>query len=194
MLNIKSKIIDWGDILGESSDSPIPPNQIIAPKPKHNLTKRGAANNSPSPLLRKTTGFLLITINYPHHTTFDKFISKKQEKVLENIWHNIKNTFDISPDINNHEFEQTKAGRVHLHGIISIHVEKFYIAGLVMDMVKTISNEFPAKAWNVREANFYPLWDRYRGPHICVQYKNKDDDYIKTWGEYITKDKNNNIK
>lgn len=186
------KPINWSEIFYESESSDLdecPASMgnkgegplIIAPR-----------QNSEEPQSRglrpSIRGYLLVTINYPKKTTFDKMLSDKQRLVYAKIWHNIVNTFEIDPEVKEFQTELTQLGRVHLHGILSISLDKYYIAGIVMDMVKTISEQFPVKCWNVVEKFYFPQWERYRGPNICVQYKTADDSYINIWNAYIKKD------
>lgn len=177
-----------GDIQPLGSMSP----EVVRPsRPEEKPEKTKSSPLSPEDTLYiksndPTIGYLLITLNHPPTKTFEQAPSNIQKTMYKKLWLNMQNIFGI-PQTNNYVFEYCQNGRVHLHGILSIHVKQFHIMGLISDYVKAYLNQLSKRYDKFYPNCLYIQYQRYKSPSITVQYKPYGDPYIKTWEEYMLK-------
>lgn len=144
-------------------------------------------------------GYLEITLNYPRTVSFLKMSSVKQKILYIKIWSHVRATLN-HPDVimrhSDYEFEYCKTGQIHLHGYIPVYTEKYFIEGIISDVVKRYLEGLPKKHSKFNEKNMYPEFHRYKSPSICVQHDNMSDpvesDRFDRWKKYMIKIKTNN--
>lgn len=74
---------------------------------------------------------------------------------------------------------------VHMHGCIFLK-GKFYIEGIIKDMVRSLISLIDKRLQLRWEQNYYHHMMRYRSPMLCIQYSDQID-RIKHWEQYIRK-------
>lgn len=144
-------------------------------------------------------GYLEITLNYPRTVSFLKMNSMRQKVLYIKIWSHIRATLNQYSIIFRHcdyEFEYCKTGQIHLHGYIPVYEDKYFIEGIISDVVKRYLEGLPRKYSKFNEKNMYPELHRYKCPSICVQHDNLSDpiesDRFERWKQYMIKIKTNN--
>jgi len=168
----------WDEFIAKDSDSDS--NKDV--KPGVDCLGRTRQNFESIPKKIPVHSYLEITLNHPQTKSFLKMNSTKQKSLYHNIWNCMKNEFSLDP-MNNFVYEYTKTGQVHLHGYIKLPMGNFFIAGAISDIVKRYLNLLPKKYSLFDSKNYYPEYERYRCPSICVQYTND----IAQWIEYMGK-------
>lgn len=163
---------EWGEILANSDNE---------------SEGAGDSFSSPSPpAKRPITGYLMITLNHPPTRLFEQAPSHVQKQIYSKQWHQIKNTFGI-PDECQYVFEYCKSGRVHLHGLISLHCDRYFVMGAVSDMAKAYLNLLPRRYEEFKSRCCYPDFSRYRSPQITVQHAEATSAYVDEWRIYMQK-------
>jgi len=133
-----------------------------------------------------SSGYLLVTLKYPHTQSFLKKQSAAQKMIYKKIWENIKHPFDIvDSDI---KYEYYASGQIHAHGYIQLDDTKRYVNGTVCDLVKRWLEYLPKKYQKYNEKNYRDDWCRFTCNSICVQYKPIGDPYFNDWIHYMNKD------
>lgn len=146
-------------------------------------------------------GYLEITLNYPRTATFLKMNSAKQRMLYIKIWMILRGSVDFPLAGMEHahsdfQFEYCKSGQVHLHGYLPIYKKKYFIEGIISDLVKLYLEGMPKRYSKFSESFMFPELHRYRSPSICVQHDNLqlngEVERMERWKTYITKCKTNN--
>lgn len=132
--------------------------------------------------------FISVTLNVPRTLAFCRMSSHDQKRLYIKLWENMmRSNRPIGWGCSTgYTFEFCKTGHIHLHGyIIYKPNSKFFIQGLIADLVKAYKRSLGKKAY-YNDKSYYPEYVRYRDASICMQQETGDR--INKWLEYIKKD------
>lgn len=182
-----SKKMNYFDLIAiddeSDSETGVSMSRKLTPLKQHSKTVTTESKLVKLDKKELTESYLEITLNHPQTKRFLAMNSTKQKALYCSIWNCIKNEFQLD-GTSAYIYEYTKLGQVHLHGYIKLPPGNFFIAGAISDIVKRYLNLLPKKYSLYNSNNYYPEYDRYRCPSICVQYTND----ISAWKDYMAKD------
>lgn len=128
-----------------------------------------------------------LTLNIPRTLLFMRMNQQQQKdhyykKYIKMINENTHVGISI---VHKHVYEHCKDGQIHLHAIIRYTTAmKIFIAGVISDFCKTYLNTL-GKKYVYNGKYYYPEYQRYRAPSICMAYE--QGDRIPIWETYINK-------
>lgn len=131
-----------------------------------------------------------LTLNYPRTAVFIQLSSEHQKALYKKLYHKVLHTFGLQAIVSDiYTFEYCKSGHVHLHAsIVYTFGHKFFIRGVIADIVKKYLNELPKKYCKYMDSSMDTKYDKYKCPSICVQYNSVECmDRIECWNAYIQK-------
>lgn len=131
--------------------------------------------------------YLSVTLNVPRTLGFTRMSSHDQKKLYIKLFeHMMVCNRPIGWHTQTmHTFEFCKTGHVHLHAkIVYTPVGRYYIAGLIADLVKAYKRSVGRKTY-YDDKCYYPEWDRYKDASICIQ--REQGSRKRLWDEYMFK-------
>jgi len=185
----KKSILNWDDLIGNSDT-----DDEKSIKQSDERPLGGSSENMESEEVHLCD--LAITLNLPRTTLFLRMLSHEQKQRYASIWHQItKLPVGVTVLHNKYTFEYCKSGQVHLHGYLQLSFpHMYYPAGVISDLVKRTKRLIGKKECFV-EKYYYPQWEKYRDPLICVKRllvtkdkENPDEYTIIDWLQYMHKD------
>lgn len=124
---------------------------------------------------QKIGGYLEITLNYPRTASFLRMDSVEQKNLYRKIWSSIRTVcVGFGDHTDDYTFEYCRSGQIHLHGYLPVY-DKYFIEGIISDVVKKFLNGLPKKYNKFNENNMFDNFHRYRCPSILVQHDNLND-------------------
>lgn len=178
---------DYDDIIASSSSDEETSNSAVSTSRRDTAKLRITPSAPPH-------RYIEITLNYPRTATFLKYGSFEQKRMYTRLWNVIINNFTTLMRVNSSRavFEYCRSGQVHLHGYLVIEPNtKYYVAGLVSDMVKCYLNELPKKYNKFVEKCIYYFDDDntvcYKCPSIKICHRTSQLDRFTEWEEYLSK-------
>jgi len=171
IFNSKKKRLTWDELIANSDDEIV---QDSLGRPAQNSTAQSEKHID--------SGYLAITLNHPQTKLFLSMTSDKQKQLYGKIWNCIRVTFGMHCE-HKYVYEFTQKGQVHLHGYVKMPSVNYYIAGAISDIVKKYLQLLPKRFSMFNTQHYYPEYERYRCPSICVQHFTD----ITEWAMYMNK-------
>lgn len=124
------------------------------------------------------------TVNAPPNKDYTE---KQYNNLIDKLKLLIPEKCPLDKSSLNYYLEKCKSGKIHLHGMIKLKKERFYIEGVLQEFVKMLLSSIDKRLNMNFDKNYYSTLSRYRTPTVCVQYTDNPE-RIAYWGQYITKD------
>lgn len=139
-------------------------------------------------LTKEYTSIIEVTMNHPRTAPFRKRTTSQQIELYENLWIKLCHQVPALTDSQS-VMEYCKDGTPHLHGWLRI---TYGYAGSVYGMISNIAQIYlrlmPKRYSHFRESDYYPSYERYRSPMLCLQYNSSEDKERNIqWQTYIDK-------